>query len=601
MEFNNVYFNLTFLLDMYPVLDILNFKAVNHVVDINCNNYGDIIRQKIFNKNEIIAGTLAAKCDLVPNPSLNCNKLGIIVNTSCYNWQNSISCFSEERGFKSPYLWLIYAEDLNKTVLALSNHRIEIDSDVIIILKENGEYTIYEVFHTDYAKGTFTIRPLGYWKKKLYINKSKRIDMSNVHIKCPVVITDKIVNEPFMKFLMNPNKKTVDSLHKLKFFSVFSYIRDMYNFSYEVQRTNSWGYFRNGSFDGLVGALQRQEADIGGSPLYFRGDRARLIDYIAETWVSRQCFFFRHPKHPGGFYTIYTRPLTASVWYCILGVLLISATILYLTLNKMTTYTMRFDTSFSLALLFIWSALCQQGMAVYRGSASIKMVVLITFLYTVTIYQYYNATVVSTLLREPPKNIRTLEDLLKSNLKAGAEDVLYVKDFFKRTTDEVAINMYKKKITSEHQYNFYPAERGMALVKQGGFAFHVDSVVAYRIMRHSFSEREICEAHEVAMYPPQKMGVVIRKLSPYKEHFTYGIRKMYESGLMDRLRSVWDEPKPPCVHTPDSSIFAVSIREFSTALLALTSGVITAVIVLCLEIIVHALMNRPKKRLVVRN
>lgn len=70
-------------------------------------------------------------------------------------------------------------------------------------------------------------------------------------------------------------------------------------------------------------------------------------------------------------------------------------------------------------------------MSVNRSSTSVKMVVLVTFVYAVTLYQYYNATVVSTLLRESPKNIRTLEDLLQSNLKAGAENVLYAKDYFK--------------------------------------------------------------------------------------------------------------------------------------------------------------------------
>lgn len=82
--------------------------------------------------------------------------------------------------------------------------------------------------------------------------------------------------------------------------------------------------------------------------------------------------------------------------------------------------------------------------------------------------------------------------------------------------------MYHKKIAPSHQFNFYAPARGMSLVKKGGFAFHVDSVVAYRIMRKTFTEREICEAHEVLLYPPQKMGMVIRKGSPYKEHFTYG-------------------------------------------------------------------------------
>lgn len=54
-----------------------------------------------------------------------------------------------------------------------------------------------------------------------------------------------------------------------------------------VYRTNSWGYLKNGTFDGMIGALVRKEIDIGGSPIFFRLERAKVIDYTARTWISR--------------------------------------------------------------------------------------------------------------------------------------------------------------------------------------------------------------------------------------------------------------------------------------------------------------------------
>lgn len=54
-----------------------------------------------------------------------------------------------------------------------------------------------------------------------------------------------------------------------------------------------------------------------------------------------------------------------------------------------------------------------------------------TFFFTLILYQYYNATVVSTLLREPPRYIRTLDDLLKSDLKIGIQDVVFNYDLFR--------------------------------------------------------------------------------------------------------------------------------------------------------------------------
>lgn len=54
-----------------------------------------------------------------------------------------------------------------------------------------------------------------------------------------------------------------------------------------MSKTASWGYLKNGKFDGMIGALVRKQADIGGSPIFFRIERAKVIDYTTRTWVAR--------------------------------------------------------------------------------------------------------------------------------------------------------------------------------------------------------------------------------------------------------------------------------------------------------------------------
>lgn len=61
----------------------------------------------------------------------------------------------------------------------------------------------------------------------------------------------------------------------------------VYVYRWIVYRTNSWGYLKNGTFDGMIGALVRKEIDVGGSPIFFRLERAMVIDYTARTWISR--------------------------------------------------------------------------------------------------------------------------------------------------------------------------------------------------------------------------------------------------------------------------------------------------------------------------
>lgn len=55
-----------------------------------------------------------------------------------------------------------------------------------------------------------------------------------------------------------------------------------------MMRTNSWGYpGPNGSFDGMMGQLERRQIDIGGSPAFWKLERARVSDFVIEAWGSR--------------------------------------------------------------------------------------------------------------------------------------------------------------------------------------------------------------------------------------------------------------------------------------------------------------------------
>lgn len=89
---------------------------------------------------------------------------------------------------------------------------------------------------------------------------------------------------------------------------LISFCKDFYNFSYNIFRkelesvyksfsrlkidlAKSWGYTNaDGTFDGMVGALERKVIDFGSSPLFLREDRARVIDYGRNTWILRFLF-----------------------------------------------------------------------------------------------------------------------------------------------------------------------------------------------------------------------------------------------------------------------------------------------------------------------
>ena len=54
-----------------------------------------------------------------------------------------------------------------------------------------------------------------------------------------------------------------------------------YRISFNV--SNNWGRIvniNNGSWDGMIGMLQRHEIDIGGTPMYMMTNRIHILEYI---------------------------------------------------------------------------------------------------------------------------------------------------------------------------------------------------------------------------------------------------------------------------------------------------------------------------------
>ncbi|XP_068620628.1 ionotropic receptor 75a-like [Battus philenor] len=563
---------------------ILRNNGINEGIIFHCHSASQmILLQKAFNggnfKISVVGDYDFDKYRFVA-------KTGIVLDTSCARWKNVVDRHSKfESGHR--VTMIIKTLDLNSTIRVISQNNLKINSDLILIdLNENKNY-LYEAYNTGYySEGAFVVRNVGFWNSTLHIHKPSRFDLQGAKLRCVSVITEKLINETSRRFLEESRHDKPDTLHKLKFFTVIGYLQQMYNFSVIVQRTNSWGYSRNGSFDGLVGSLQRGEAEFGCSPVLFKINRAEVINYVVPTWQTKHSFLFRQPKFQTEYFSVYSRPLDGVVWCCSLAVLLSAGLSLYFIrkIQATNSFDSEKDSSLSYLWLLICSAVCQQGMPVNRKSNSAKMIIFVIFMFATMVYQFYNANVLSSLLNDQFSNIRNLNELLDSDLHAGVEDMLFNRDYFRSTTDPVTLSFYKKKLATGKTYNFFDAEYGMALVKRGRFAFHVDTSSAYRVMRRTFTDQEICEVKEVQLFPPQYVGAVAVKGSPYREYIAEGVTRMLESGLMNRIKSVWDSRKPPCAKQRYSSIVAVNIREFSMPLLFLICGCIISFIILLYEI-----------------
>ncbi|EAT37087.1 AAEL010880-PA [Aedes aegypti] len=418
----------------------------------------------------------------------------------------------------------------------------------------------------------------------------RRRDMNGLRLKIMTVVTQK-PREPFEVYLSTPKNTHLDSVHRYNF-GLMSYLKDYFNFRFIMRRTKSWGYLRNGTFDGMIGALARREVDLGGSPMFFRQERHRVVSYTTRSFIERPCFIFRHPRRQQTMRNPFLLPFETTIWYMMVACGAILVVVLFTSF-----YFEDSAEKFSKSILLFLGGVCQQGLSEIPHLPSGKCTSMFILIFGYLMFQYYSATIVGSLLMVPPKNIRTIRNLIDSKLTLGIEDIPYSRDYFVRTTDEDSLELYRTRVsfynpkTGQNESHFLNAADGLALVKAGGYAFHVAVSAGYKIIRETFSEREVCELAEIDMFPKsaQWMVAIVQKNSPYRDVITYGLRRLNEAGIMDHQRHVWQEPKPKCVRKMAPTDLIVGLDSVYSAFILLLAGALVSIGLLLIEILHHQL------------
>lgn len=122
------------------------------------------------------------------------------------------------------------------------------------------------------------------------------------------------------------------------------------------------------------------------------------------------------------------------------------------------------------------------------------------------------------LLQSTTKSIRTISDLQNPAIGIGVQDTLYNRHYFSIENEPSRKLLYQTRIVPPGQSDaFMSIPRGMSLVRQGMFAFHVETSQGYKEMEETFLEHEKCGLVEIKFYSMADTYCVIQKHSPYKE------------------------------------------------------------------------------------
>ncbi|XP_066246802.1 uncharacterized protein [Euwallacea similis] len=427
------------------------------------------------------------------------------------------------------------------------------------------------------------------FRNDVLLRSRRRLDVT---LNACIVIT----NNDTLNHLTDKRDKHIDSITKANYPVVLS-LASIYNITLNWTVVSTWGYKDNHSdWSGMMGQLTKKEADIGGTALFFTKDRIDLIDYIAMISPTRSKFIFRQPKL-SYVSNVYTLPLDIKVWFSTALLMLIIALILFLAMKweymkNQLDHSNQTELSGSLRdVIFITlGALCQQSAAALPYSTPGRIVTLCLFISLMFMYVSYSAIIVA-LLQTSSNSINTLEDLLNSRIEVGVDDTVFNHFYFTTASEHIRKAIYEKKVSPPGKpANFFPVEKGIQRMRQGLFAFHVETGVGYKLVGETFKEDEKCGLQEIQYLQVIDPWLAIQKNSSYKEHLKVGLRILQENGVQQRETGLIYTKKPSC-HSKGSNFVSVGIVDCYAPAVILTAGLAASVVLFILEIYVHRIVS----------
>ncbi|KAL7023741.1 hypothetical protein ACKWTF_012758 [Chironomus riparius] len=286
----------------------------------------------------------------------------------------------------------------------------------------NGYSLVIENFGTWYKDQRIFID-----HRQIKITSMRRRNFNLLQLNASLVTTNN-----FSKFnLDNYHDTHIDTITKLNY-KLTNLVIEWLNASAGYSFVDTWGYKNNktNEWNGMIGELINNKADIGASPLFLTSDRIDVIDYLICTSQTRSKFVFRSPKLS---FTenVFVLPFHEDVWICLIISPFIAALFLYFSLfTEWKSNIGIIKPSLNDSFFTLYCAITQQGIVQVPKAYGSRLIMYISFTAFMFLYASYSANIVA-LLQSPSNKIQTLADLLNSRLEFGVDDTVFNHFYFK--------------------------------------------------------------------------------------------------------------------------------------------------------------------------
>ncbi|XP_027226082.2 glutamate receptor 4 [Penaeus vannamei] len=308
------------------------------------------------------------------------------------------------------------------------------------------------------------------------------------------------------------------------------------NLRFEIYRPpdGMWGVeLPNGSWNGMLGMIQRQEVDMALGPFAVSYQRTKVADFPASIFVLPHRLYLPRPRGSPDL-SDFVRLFHPLVWLMVLlSVCVVSLAVWAASrMEAQSQHTLAVPLPAFKVLLQVWASLMQESCE-WRGVGVGRALMGMWFLVTLVLMNTYSGLLVASLsfpkVAIPIASVEELvaQDKLPWRLEQGG--------IILHTFETADVKMYKTLLQGSKGFfpDCFAAREDIA---RGRFAGLCDVLAGDMMVAKTFSSTGRCD-----FYSPRQNIVthtytlVLQKNSPLKENVNFWLQELQERGWVDQL------------------------------------------------------------------
>nr|CAI5844229.1 unnamed protein product [Callosobruchus analis] len=431
---------------------------------------------------------------------------------------------------------------------------------------------------------------------------------ANIHIeRNKTYIVTTIVEEPYIMLRQPENGEFLTGNDRFE-----GYCKDLANLiakklgiNYELRIVKDGQYGAEnhevkGGWDGMVGELVRQEADMAIAPMTITSERERVIDFSKPFMSLGISIMIKKPvkQKPGVF--SFLNPLSKEIWVSVMFAYVAVSIVLFV-VARFSPYewrlihtsitgepsggTMANDFTMMNSLWFALGAFMQQGGELSPRSISGRIVGACWWFFTLILISSYTANLAAFLTVERMvAPINSAEDLAsQTEVEYGTLYHGATWDFFRRSQITLYSKMWEFMSSRKHVF-VKTYNEGIKRVRQskGKYALLIESP-----KNDYINEREPCDTMKVGRNLDSKgFGIATPLGSPLRDAINLAVLSLTEDGELTKLKNKWWYDRTECVRdkqVSDTSTNELSLSNVAGIFYILIAGLFLAMAVSLLE------------------